>query len=163
MNENIFYAFDVEQLDFFPVIYDEINFIFFDPITEAEYDHPWVFKDLEEASTTGVEVFKEHINSEHTRLRMENHTLMFKTRKYYTLCNLATWFYIEPYTMEIRLCIKDKQTMKDANTNVILEDGIEKFSDYDQCYSALVVIAKKYEQERNDRMEQLEQLRKQHS
>ena len=157
MNENVFYAFDVDELDFFPVIYDEINFIFFDPITEKEYDHPWVFKDLEESATLGVEVFKEYINTEQARLRVENNQQMMRTRKYYTLCNMITWFYIEPYSLDIRLCIRYNKEYKDANTNVPLDPNIIKYAKYEDCFQELITVVKTYETQRN---EQLEKLRK---
>lgn len=157
MKENIFYAFDVDELDFFPVIYDEINFIFFDPITEKEYDHPWVFKDLEEAATRGVEVFKEFVGVEQARLRVENNQQMMRTRKYYSLCNIVTWFYIEPYTLDIRLCIKDRAEYKDANTNVTIDPSIKKFAHYDECFSVLLTIVKQYEDQRNEQLETMRQ------
>ena len=157
MKENIFYAFDVDELGFFPVIYDEINFIFFDPITEKEYDHPWVFKDLEEAATRGVEVFKDFVSTEQARLRVENNQQMMRTRKYYSLCNIVTWFYIEPYTLDIRLCIKDRALYKDANTNVVIDGVIKKFAHYDECFNVLLTIVKQYEDLRNEQLEFLRQ------
>ncbi len=119
----MFLAFDRDVFDLIPVMWDPINFIYFDPISEKEYDFPWVFKSDEDAAEILPDLIDEEIKDLRGQMEDLARSCLHLTVTQYRLQSLPLFYYVNETALTIRVATaigKDQKHMIDIISKKVI-------------------------------------------
>lgn len=119
----IFVAFDRDVFDMIPVMWDPINFIFFDPISDKEYDYPWVFNSEQDAIQELPGLIDQELKDLKEKAQDLARSMLLLTVTQYKMLSLPIFYYVDEGAMMIKIASsvgKDTKLMVDVISKEVI-------------------------------------------
>ncbi len=143
----LFPTFDMSTLTIILTQYDPQNLIFFDPITDKNYDYPFVFKnesDLQQNLPQLIHNLIHHTQNKINKLTQSKYNLATFIHEY-THIDTNVYYYLDFTTLSVKsLTIKNNNYIDIITNNIIPKQTI--YTTFNKAYTSLYPFLIKYSQ-----------------
>lgn len=137
----MYLAFDRDICDVVPVMWDHVNFVFFEPISEKEYDYPWVFISESDAYDKLPLLIEEELHTLKEQIYKIGARQLVLTLTQCKLSSIPVYYYVDRHANTIKLACPvnyiDASKMMDLLTK---EPITEPLNFYDNSEDAMVEL-----------------------